>query len=87
MKTDAGDMAQIDEIIRRVRWLEGEFNFKGFNDITQEQKRKILEELVDRIVIDGNNYIEVRLKLPSPKLVETIASLSMHNTTCRMTSL
>lgn len=87
MKSDGSNWQQIEELMARVDWLHNQFNWKDFSSAPDDQKRRLLEEVVDRIVVDGNNAVEVRLKLPSPQLAEAVASLSMHHTTCSITRL
>jgi len=87
MITDGGQMERVEELLTRADWLHKEYNWGWFESATNEAKRQLLEEIVDRVVITGSNHVEVRLKLPSPKLVESVASLSMHHTTCRTTRL
>lgn len=87
MKSDAGDLEQVRELISRADWLHRQFNYGDFSDVPEDKKRQLLEEIVDKVIIGGDNQVEVRLKLPSPHLVEQIVSMSMHDTTCRITRL
>jgi len=88
MQSEYGDIEQFNDLRRRVDWLHKHLNWFGtFSDASDENKRAFLEEVVDSIIICGHDLVEVRLKLPNPQLSETLASLSMHHTTCRMTGL
>jgi hypothetical protein len=82
LKSDGGDLEQVQALIQRVDWLHRQYNWGDFSDMSDADKRKLLEELVDKIIIGGDNQVEVRLKLPSPHLLEAIVSVSMHGTTC-----
>jgi len=78
----------IDQLVDAAEWLGEQFNqwelspFEGVVD-----KREVLVKMVDRITIDRNNQVEVRLKLGMPELTKMVASLSMHDTTWRITPL
>jgi len=87
MKSDSGDLEQVRELVQRADWLHRQFNWGSFSDAPDDKKRQLLEEIVDRVIITGNNGVEIRLKLPSPHLLESIASMSMHITTCNITLL
>ena len=84
MKSDSGDLEQVKELVRRADWLIKNFRFGDFYN-TPGDKRRFLEEVVDSIVIPSDNStnkeVQVKLKLPSPELVEAVTSLSMHITT------
>jgi hypothetical protein len=65
-------IGQVQQLIERVEWLYREYNFGAFTDVPDNVKRKIVEELVDKIIV--GHTIEIRLKLPNPKLTKTVVS-------------
>lgn len=72
----------INEYVERLTWVKEQFEARNlnFDDIPNEKKREFIRQIVDRVIIDGKNNVEVRLKL-EPQLVGSIVNLSMHHTT------
>ena len=60
----------IQKLIESANWLKREFNFGNFDDVPDEQKRVILETVVDKIIIGGDKGVEIRLKLPNLQIID-----------------
>ena len=62
-----------------MEWVKEEFN-KGtiydFTKVSDEHKKKILNQLIDKVEINGNNEVTVRLALPKPELADSFVLMS-----------
>jgi hypothetical protein len=62
---------QVQQLIERAQWLHTQYSFGNFDAIPNDVKRHILEEVVDTITVSQDDA-EVILKLPNPKITETV---------------
>ena len=77
--SDEKDPLIFREMMERIKWLDRAYNWFGHAEISPEQRREFLLNVVDRITIDGNNKVDIRLKLEVPGLVNATADISRNN--------
>lgn len=84
-----GDKEQAEELLRRIKWLEKVYNWfeLSFSQVSNEDKCRVVQDIIDKVIIDGENQVEVRLKLLSPDWMKSLVSLYRYDTTCRTTRL
>jgi hypothetical protein len=70
---------QSNELRQRLEWVKQEFNtgtIYDFTKVSDEHKKKILNQLIDKVEINGNNEVTVRLALPKPELADSFVLMS-----------